>query len=123
MAGRFVIKKGRRGQFRFSLVGRNGQIVATSETYTTKASCLNGVKSVKTLAADAEIEDQTAKAWEAQQTKTKAATKVATKAATKTAAEAAKKAIAKAAPATKAAQRAAKSNPRSSSEPGGYLRA
>ena len=50
MAGKFVIKKGRSGQFRFSLVGRNGQIVATSETYTTKAACLNGIKAVKTLA-------------------------------------------------------------------------
>src|SRR4051794_2134989 len=63
MPGKFVIKKGRTGQFRFSLVGRNGQIVATSETYTTKASCLNGVKAVKTLAADAGIEDQTTKTW------------------------------------------------------------
>jgi uncharacterized protein YegP (UPF0339 family) len=38
MAGKFVMKKGRSGQFHFTLVGRNGQIVATSETYTTKAS-------------------------------------------------------------------------------------
>ena len=62
-AGKFVIKKGRTGQFRFSLVGRNGQIVATSETYTTKASCMNGIKAVKTLAGGAAIEDQTTKAW------------------------------------------------------------
>lgn len=63
MAGKFVIKKGRTGQFRFSLVGRNGQIVATSENYTTKASCRNGIKAVKTLAADADIQDQTTKEW------------------------------------------------------------
>ena len=90
-SGKFVIKKGRTGQFRFSLVGRNGQIVATSESYTTKASCMNSIKAVKTLAAGADIEDQTTRAWADQQTKVKAATK--------TAARAAKQAIAKAAPA------------------------
>ena len=100
MAGKFVIKKGRTGQFRFSLVGRNGQIVATSETYTTKASCMNGIKAVKTLAAGADIEDQTTRAWADQQTKVKAATK--------TAARAAKQAIAKAAPAKTSAKRTVK---------------
>jgi len=98
-AGKFVIKKGRTGQFRFSLVGRNGQIVATSETYTTKASCMNGIKAVKTLAGGAAIEDQTTKAWANQQASTKTATK--------TAAKAAKKAIAKA-PAARTAKKAAK---------------
>ncbi len=106
MAGKFVIKKGRSGQFRFSLVGRNGQIVATSETYTTKASCMNGIKAVKTLAAGADIEDQT-KEWAAQHAEMKA--KAATRGATKTAAKAAKKAIAEKAPARKTT-RAAKTS-------------
>lgn len=100
MPGKFVIKKGRTGQFRFSLVGRNGQIVATSEVYTTKASCMNGIKAVKTLAADAAIEDQTTRAWEAEQAKAKTAAK--------TAAKAAKKAIAKAPATKKAGSRARK---------------
>jgi hypothetical protein len=65
--------------------------VATSETYTTKASCLNGVKAVKTLAADAAIEDQTSKEWATQQADMKA--KAATRRTTKMAANAAKKAI------------------------------
>jgi uncharacterized protein len=104
-AGKFVIKKGRTGQFRFSLVGRNGQIVATSETYTTKASCMNGIKAVKTLAANAAIEDQTSKEWAAQQADAKA--KAAARRATKTAAKAAKQAIAKAPVAKTAAKRAA----------------
>ena len=106
MPGKFVIKKGRTGQFRFSLVGRNGQIVATSETYTTKASCMNGIKAVKALAADAEIEDQTSREWAAQLADAKA--KATTRRATKTAAKAAKKAIAEKAPATKAGRRAGK---------------
>ena len=101
MPGKFVIKKGRSGQFRFSLVGRNGQIVATSETYTTKASCMGGMKAVRSLAADADIEDQTSKEWASQQAEVKA--KAATRRATTTAAQAAKKAIARAAPAKKAA--------------------
>ena len=37
MAGRFVIKRGSTGKFRFSLVSTNGQIVATSEAYNSKA--------------------------------------------------------------------------------------
>jgi uncharacterized protein YegP (UPF0339 family) len=111
MAGKFVIKKGRGGQFRFSLVGRNGQIVATSEAYTTKASCMNGIKAVKTLAADAAIEDQTTKAWEAEQAKAKAATK--------TAAKAAKKAIAKA-PAAKKATSRARTPAAGTEDPTGY---
>jgi uncharacterized protein len=106
MAGKFVIKKGRTGQFRFSLVGRNGQIVATSETYTTKASCMNGIKAVKTLAAGADIEDRTSRVWASQQAEVKA--KAATRRVTKTAAKAAKAAIAKAPAAKKAASRVAR---------------
>jgi hypothetical protein len=33
MPGKFVIRKGSSGQFHFNLVGANGEIVATSETY------------------------------------------------------------------------------------------
>ena len=38
MPGKFVIKKGTTGKFRFNLVSTNGQVVATSEAYETKAS-------------------------------------------------------------------------------------
>ncbi len=65
MPGKFVVKKGSTGKFRFSLLSTNGQIVATSEAYNTKASAMNGIKSVKNLAADAAIEDQTTKEWAA----------------------------------------------------------
>ncbi len=63
MAGKFVVKKGTTGKFRFNLVSTNGQVVATSEAYNSKASALNGVRSVKKLAGDAVVEDQTTKAW------------------------------------------------------------
>ncbi len=118
MAGKFVIKKGRTGQFRFSLVGRNGQIVATSEPYATKASCMNGVKAVRTLAADAEIEDQTSKEWAVQHADVKA--KAATRGATKAAAEAAKKAIAEAPAAQKAPTPRARKSAAGTAEPAGY---
>jgi uncharacterized protein len=63
--GKFVIKKGSTGKFRFSLVSTNGQIVATSEAYETKASAQAGIRSVKKLAADASVEDTTTAEWAA----------------------------------------------------------
>jgi len=53
------IKKGPTGKFRFNLLSSNGQVVATSEAYNSKASAMGGVRSVKSVAADAEVEDQT----------------------------------------------------------------
>ena len=43
------------GEFRFRLKAANGQIVATSEGYKAKASCVNGIESVKKNAPEAEI--------------------------------------------------------------------
>ena len=43
------------GEFRFRLKAKNGEIIATSEGYKAKASCLNGIESVKKNAPDAEI--------------------------------------------------------------------
>lgn len=65
MPGKFVVKKGSTGKFRFSLLSTNGQIVATSEAYNSKASAMGGIRAVKALAADAAIEDQTTKEWAA----------------------------------------------------------
>jgi uncharacterized protein YegP (UPF0339 family) len=60
MAGKFVLKKGSSGKFHFNLQASNGQGIATSETYESKAAALNGIKSVQTNAPDAKVEDQTA---------------------------------------------------------------
>ncbi len=73
MPGKFVVKKGSTGKFRFSLLSTNGQVVATSEAYNSKASAMGGIRSVKKLAADAEIEDQTTKEWAAGEETRKAA--------------------------------------------------
>ena len=62
MPGKFVVKKGPTGKFRFSLLSTNGQVVASSEAYETKRAALNGVASVQKLAAGAAIVDTTAAA-------------------------------------------------------------
>jgi len=73
MPGKFVVKKGSTGKFRFSLLSTNGQIVATSEAYNSKASAMGGIRSVRSLAADAAIEDQTSREWAAGEDARKAA--------------------------------------------------
>ena len=73
MPGKFVIKKGSTGKFRFTLLSTNGQVVATSEAYNSKASAMGGVRSVQKLAADAVVEDQTTKEWAAGEADRKAA--------------------------------------------------
>lgn len=45
--GKFIISKRKNGEFQFNLLATNGQVILTSEGYTTKAACLNGVESVK----------------------------------------------------------------------------
>ena len=47
MAGKFEIKKGRTGKFRFNLKASNGQIILTSEAYETRAAAVKGITSVK----------------------------------------------------------------------------
>lgn len=49
--GKFVIKKTNSG-FKFDLKAGNGQVILTSEVYTTKVACQNGVESVKKNAPD-----------------------------------------------------------------------
>jgi len=44
---------------KFDLHAANGQVIATSEVYTTRASCLRGIESVRKN-AEAPVEDQTA---------------------------------------------------------------
>ena len=59
MPGKFVLKKGPTGKFRFSLLSTNGQIVASSQAYENKAAALRGIASVQKLAGDARIVDTT----------------------------------------------------------------
>jgi len=47
-----VYQSGKNNEFRFRLKAGNGQTILSSEGYTTRASCLNGIESVKKNAAD-----------------------------------------------------------------------
>jgi uncharacterized protein YegP (UPF0339 family) len=47
MAGKFECYKDKAGQFRFRLKASNGQTILSSEGYKSKASCDNGIESVK----------------------------------------------------------------------------
>lgn len=47
-----VYKSGSKGEFRFRLKADNGQIILSSEGYSSKAACMNGVESVKKNATD-----------------------------------------------------------------------
>jgi len=52
---KFELYQDKGGQFRFRLKARNGEIIATSEAYTTKAACENGIASVRKNAPEAPI--------------------------------------------------------------------
>lgn len=47
MAGKFEVYKDKSGGYRFRLKAGNGEVIASSESYKTKASAMNGVESVK----------------------------------------------------------------------------
>ena len=61
--GKFVIKQTKTG-FVFNLKAGNGEIIATSEVYTTLANCKNGIASVKKNSVLAKLEDQTVEGFE-----------------------------------------------------------
>lgn len=50
--GKFEITTRKNGEYQFNLKATNGQVILTSEGYKTKASCLNGVESVKKNSQD-----------------------------------------------------------------------
>lgn len=45
--GKFEITTRKNGEFQFNLKATNGQVILTSQGYKSKATCLNGVESVK----------------------------------------------------------------------------
>ena len=45
----------KRGEVRFRLKAKNGEIIATSEGYKKKASALNGIESIKRNAPEATV--------------------------------------------------------------------
>lgn len=60
--GKFVIKLRKNGEFQFDLKASNGQVILSSEGYKSKASCKNGIESVKKNSqVDARFERKEAK--------------------------------------------------------------
>ena len=49
---KFEITTRKNGEFQFNLKASNGEVILTSEGYTTKAACLNGAESVKKNAVE-----------------------------------------------------------------------
>lgn len=54
---KFELYQDRGGGYRFRLRARNGQIIAASDGYTAKSSCLGGIESVRANVLDAEVEE------------------------------------------------------------------
>ncbi|MDX1599955.1 MAG: YegP family protein [Anaerolineales bacterium] len=63
MAAKFQLKQTGSGQFRFNLLAANGQVILSSENYTSKSAAKNGIESVKKNApSDERYERRTSKA-------------------------------------------------------------
>jgi uncharacterized protein YegP (UPF0339 family) len=57
MAAKFEISKDKAGKFRFHLKAPNGEIIAASQGYESKASAEKGIEAIKTHAPKAKVED------------------------------------------------------------------
>ena len=52
---KFEMYQDKAGGYRFRLKATNGEIIAVSESYTSKSGCSNGIESVKKNAPEAEV--------------------------------------------------------------------
>jgi uncharacterized protein YegP (UPF0339 family) len=60
--GKFVISRRKNEEFQFNLKADNGQVILSSEGYSNKSGCLNGIESVKKNASsDANLERKSSK--------------------------------------------------------------
>ncbi|MBK8449281.1 MAG: YegP family protein [Saprospiraceae bacterium] len=50
--GKFTISTRSNGEYQFNLKAGNGQVILSSEGYSAKASCLNGIESVRKNSQD-----------------------------------------------------------------------
>ena len=58
MASKFVIREIKEG-FLFDLKAANGEVILSSQVYSSLATCKNGIESVRQNAPEAAVEDQT----------------------------------------------------------------
>ncbi len=59
MAGKFEVYKDKADEYRFRLKAGNGENILASEGYKSKASCMNGIESVRKNCTDDECIDVT----------------------------------------------------------------
>ena len=52
---KFEVYQDKAGEYRFRLKAKNGEIVATGESYKAKAGCLNGIDSIKRNVEDSPV--------------------------------------------------------------------
>jgi uncharacterized protein YegP (UPF0339 family) len=57
MAGKFEVYKDKAGRYRFRLKAANGQIIATGESYDSKAAAMHGIESIRSNAMAAALVD------------------------------------------------------------------
>ena len=55
---KFEVYVDKRGEFRFRLKARNGEIIAVGESYKALDSCLGGIEYIKKNAPDAEVVEE-----------------------------------------------------------------
>lgn len=60
--GKFVVRKTNTG-VKFDLKATNGQVIATSEVYSSDEACMNGIASVQKNAPVAAVENQTVEGY------------------------------------------------------------
>ncbi len=53
--GKFEVYTDKSGEYRFKLKASNGEVIVSSEGYSSKKSCMNGIESVKKNAPNATI--------------------------------------------------------------------
>ncbi len=61
--GKYVVKETKTG-IKFDLKASNGEVIATSEVYTTEKACRAGIESVRKNAPAAGVENQTEEGFE-----------------------------------------------------------
>lgn len=52
---KFEVYQDKAGEYRFRLKAKNGEIIATGESYKAKAGCLNGIDSIKRNVEDSPV--------------------------------------------------------------------
>jgi uncharacterized protein YegP (UPF0339 family) len=58
VGGRFLVIRDGDEEYRLRIEAEDGQLIATSEPYTSKSSALKEVEAIKRNAADAQVDDE-----------------------------------------------------------------